>query len=131
MKQQFFLFAVIILTLVSFQSAFADVKVRSKQSMAGQTYENTTYIKGKRQRTDAMGGSMVNITQCDLRRAIQMNPSTKTFVVNEFGEIETTGNSPVNTKKMYRSQKAAELSRRSTSKTPASESRCSAFRHEG
>lgn len=98
MKQQFFLFAVIILTLVSFQSAFADVKVRSKQSMAGQTYENTTYIKGKRQRTDAMGGSMVNITQCDLRRAIQMNPSTKTFVVNEFGEIETTGKSPVNTK---------------------------------
>ena len=98
MKQHFFLFAFTIMTLVSSQSAFADVKVKSKQSMAGQTYENTTYIKGKRQRTDAMGGSMVNITQCDLRRAIQMNPSTKTFVVNEFGEIETTGQSPINAK---------------------------------
>jgi hypothetical protein len=44
-------------------SAFADVKIKSKQTMSGQTYENTTYINGKRQRSEMM----VNITQCDLR----------------------------------------------------------------
>lgn len=60
--------------------------------MGGQSYENTIYIKGKRQRAETMSGAMVNITQCDLRRAIQLNPASKTFVVNEFGEITPSGN---------------------------------------
>jgi hypothetical protein len=67
---------------------FADVTVRSQQTVGGQTSENTTYVKGKRQRAETMNGSMINITQCDLRRAIQMNPLTRTFIVNEFGSIE-------------------------------------------
>jgi hypothetical protein len=73
-------------------AAFGNIKVKSKQTMGGQSYENTTYIKGKRQRAETMSGAMVNITQCDLRRAIQLNPATKTFVVNEFGEITPSGN---------------------------------------
>jgi len=39
-----------------------------------------------------MGGmEMVDLTQCDLRRGIQLNPKTKTYIVNAFdtGEIET------------------------------------------
>ncbi|MDM7921170.1 MAG: DUF4412 domain-containing protein [Pyrinomonadaceae bacterium] len=98
MKQRISIIAAIILSLACFQTAFADVRVKAKQTMAGQTYENTTYIKGKRQRTETMSGMMVNITQCDLRRAIQMNPAAKTFIVNEFGEIETIGEKPVNAK---------------------------------
>ncbi len=88
MTKKILIIAVAIITIISAQTAFADIKVKSKQTMAGQSYENTTYIKGKRQRTDSMGGVSVSITQCDLRRAIQMNPAAKTFMVDEFGKIE-------------------------------------------
>ena len=45
--------------------------------MSGQTFENTTYIKGKRQRTEQNMGAMqmINLTQCDLKRGVQMNPA--------------------------------------------------------
>ena len=89
MKFTLSLLPALLLALAFGGSALADVKVKSKQTMSGQTYENTTYIKGRRQRTESMNGVMVNITQCDLRRAIQMNPAAKTFIVNEFGKIET------------------------------------------
>ena len=87
-----------LLVLVGTVSGFANIKVKSKQTMSRQTsYENTTYIKGKRQRSETMGGAMVSITQCDLRRAVQLNPATKTFIVNEFGEIEPVNNTAVKT----------------------------------
>lgn len=72
-------------------SALADVKIKSKQTMSGQSYENTTYIKGKRQRSETMNGMMVSITQCDLRRGLQINPNTQTYMVNPFTvSVETT-----------------------------------------
>src|SRR3954451_1869154 len=70
-----------ILTLTA--SAFADVKIKTKQTSSGQTSENTTYIKGKRQRTE-LGDIMVSITQCDLSRDLQLNPGTKTYVINNY-----------------------------------------------
>jgi hypothetical protein len=72
------------------QTAFADVKIKSKQTMSGQSYENTTYIKGKRQRTESMNGMMININQCDLRRGIQISPQTKTYVINEYHQTDAT-----------------------------------------
>ncbi len=88
MKRYISFLGLVIVLLAGAQASFADLKIKSKQTMAGQSYENTTYIKGKRQRAETMSGMMVNLTQCDLRRAIQMNPSAKTFIVNEFGDIE-------------------------------------------
>ena len=76
-------------------TVFADVKIKSKQTMSGQSYENTTYIKGKRQRTETMGGMMVNLTQCDLRRGVQMNPNAKTYIVNSFDQSVETSNQKV------------------------------------
>jgi hypothetical protein len=96
MKKQFILFAIIILSLSTL--AFADVKIKSKQTMGGESYENTTYIKGKRQRTESMNGMMTNITQCDLRRGIQLNPQSKTYIINPFDDGTTPDNKPVNTK---------------------------------
>ena len=84
MKNIFYKFAILILSLAATQTAFADVKIKSKQTMSGQSYENTTYIKGKRQRTESMNGVMININQCDLRRGIQISPQTKTYVINEY-----------------------------------------------
>jgi hypothetical protein len=71
-------------------SASADVKVKTKQTMAGQSYENTTYIKGKRQRSEQMGGMSVSLTQCDLRRSVQLNPNAKTYMVTPFPDSTTT-----------------------------------------
>lgn len=88
MSSKLILLAATIIALTG--SALADVKIKSKQTMSGQSYENTTYIKGKRQRTETMNGMMVNITQCDLRRGIQINPNTKTYTVNPFTVSETT-----------------------------------------
>ncbi|MDI1241275.1 MAG: hypothetical protein PSX80_05075, partial [bacterium] len=78
-------------------SAFADVKIKSKQTMSGQTYENTTYIKGKRQRAEMMNGMSVNITQCDLRRGIQINPGSQTYMVNPFAVQTQMTTTPANT----------------------------------
>ena len=52
--------------------ASADTKIKSRQTSGGQTYENTSYIKGKRQRSETNNGQMIMIQQCDLRRNIQI-----------------------------------------------------------
>lgn len=97
MKKNFLLLAILMIGLSA--TAFADVKIKSKQTMSGQSYENTTYIKGKRQRTETMNGMMVNVTQCDLRRGIQLNPTAKTYMVNPFDDGTTPATAPTNVKK--------------------------------
>ena len=97
MRKSIYLFAFIAFTILSTQAVFADVKIKSKQSVSGQTLENTTYIKGKRQRTESMNGAIINITQCDLRRGIQVNPQSKTYLVNPFATTTQTVTTPANT----------------------------------
>ena len=75
---------VIILCALTATTAFADVKIKTKQTASGQSYENTTYIKGKRSRTESMNGATINITQCDLRRGVQINAAGRTYMINEF-----------------------------------------------
>lgn len=86
MNKNFYLFALLIAIIFSAQTAFADVKIKTRQTMSGQTYESATFIKGKRQRTEQNMGSVktVSLTQCDLRRYVQMNPASKTYLVNQF-----------------------------------------------
>jgi hypothetical protein len=80
-------FILLLLTATSL-TAFGDIKIRSRQTMSGQTMENVVYIKGKRQRTEMMDGQMITLVQCDLRRSVQMNSMTKTYIVSEFAEPE-------------------------------------------
>jgi hypothetical protein len=58
--------------------------------MSGQTYEGTTYIKGKRQRAEQnMGGTQtVNITQCDLRRSIQIMPQAQAYMIDLWEQAQ-------------------------------------------
>jgi hypothetical protein len=60
-------------------------------TMSGQSTENTTYIKGKRSRTEQnIGGTqMVTLTQCDLKRGVQLNPQTQVYIINAW-ENDTT-----------------------------------------
>ena len=93
---RYFYFAGLLITIAFTTSAFADVKVKSRQTASGQTYEHTTYIKGKRQRTEQNMGGMqtVNLTQCDLKRFVQINPNGKTYIINLFEQNQSAIQNP-------------------------------------
>jgi len=86
-----------ITCLVAFSVvANADTKVKIRQTQGGQTYENSTYIKGKRQRSESNGGQMVNLTQCDLRRNVMLMPAMQTYMIQPYDQpSSTTGASTV------------------------------------
>src|ERR1043165_5190041 len=77
--------------------ASADTKVKSRQTGNGQTYENTSYIKGKRQRSETNNGQMILIQQCDLRRNIQIMPAAKAYMIQPYDEPSTTTATSPNT----------------------------------
>jgi hypothetical protein len=79
---KFILFSFVI--FASSVSAFADVKIKSKQTVAGQTSESTVYIKDKRQRTESADGASVTILQCDLRRSVQLMPQAQAFMITQL-----------------------------------------------
>src|SRR5215203_6160817 len=87
---QYILFAILTVTLSI--TALADVKVKSRMTMSGQSTENTTYIKGKRSRTEQniAGNQMVTLTQCDLKRSVQLNPQTQVYIINSWQNDTTT-----------------------------------------
>jgi len=88
----------IIVMLAAAITSLADVKIKTRQTMSGQSSENTTYIKGKRSRTESLNGTMINITQCDLRRGVQINSAMRTYMINEFVQaIQSNGQNSVST----------------------------------
>jgi hypothetical protein len=96
-------FFLAILTAALSLTALADVKVKSRQTMSGQSTENTTYIKGKRSRTEQnmSGTQMVTLTQCDLKRGVQLNPQTQVYLINSWEQdttVPTTTTQSGNTK---------------------------------
>src|ERR1044072_5164547 len=74
--------------------AGADTKVKSRQNSGGQTYENTIYIKGKRQRSENSGGQMITIEQCDLRRNLQLMPAMKVYTINPYDDTSAGTTTP-------------------------------------
>ena len=70
--------------------ASADTKVKSRQTSGGQTYENTSYIKGKRQRSETNNGQMVVVQQCDLRRNIQIMPQAQAYIIQPYETASNT-----------------------------------------
>src|SRR5215510_11026953 len=95
LKTTFFRSAISIGCLLTITGvASADTKVKSRQTTGGQTYENTSYIKGKRQRSETNNGQMIMIQQCDLRRNIQIMPAAKAYMIQPYDE--PTSNSPAN-----------------------------------
>ena len=86
MKIGLYTLTIIITAMVCSSAVQADVKIKSKQTMSGSSYESTTYIKGKRQRNEQMNGTTVSLTQCDLRRSVQLNTQTKTYMLNGFAD---------------------------------------------
>jgi hypothetical protein len=92
--------------------ASADTKVKTRQTSGGQTYENTSYIKGKRQRSESNNGQMVVIQQCDLRRNIQIMPQAQVYVIQPYdNSASTTADARANAQPGAPTTKAALLRR--------------------
>ena len=75
----------LIISLGAATAALGDIKIKTKTNMAGQAAEGATYIKGSRQRTSQnFGGaySLDTLTQCDLKRMIQINDRAKKYMVS-------------------------------------------------
>jgi hypothetical protein len=112
MKSRFFLLAAIIfaisaVTAISFaqrsrdtveKPITGDFKITIKNTTSGQTSQSTTLIKGKRERSETsmgMGGAnSVSITQCDLRRTIQINDNSRKYMISPMDSDDgaTSGN---------------------------------------
>ena len=56
-----------------------DLKVRTRLTSGPQVSENTTYFKGVRQRFEFPGITL--ITQCDLKRSVQLQDATRHFML--------------------------------------------------
>ena len=76
-------------------AAFADVRVKQKVTMSGQTMESTRSIKGSRERTEtkiqmddpqaaAFMPQVATITQCDLKRTVRVNDRAKLYMIDPF-----------------------------------------------
>ena len=91
-----FLRTAILIACVSLipATASADTKVKSRQTSGGQTYENTSYIKGKRQRSETNNGQMIMIQQCDLRRNIQIMTPAKAYMIQPYDQPSTSTTTP-------------------------------------
>jgi len=72
-----------------------DFKITIKTTMAGMPRQRTTMIKGLRERTETnmvMGGmnmSQVSITECDLRRTIQINDRARKYMISPMDSDES------------------------------------------
>jgi len=91
LKSTFFRTAISIGCLMTLMGvASADTKVKSRQTSGGQTYENTSYIKGKRQRSETNNGQMIVLQQCDLRRNVQIMPQAKVYTIQPYDQPATS-----------------------------------------
>src|SRR5882757_8270828 len=71
--------------------ASADTKVKTKNSMMGQSTESTVYIKGARKRDEMNFGPMSNVSilQCDQKRIITFCANSRSYTVYRLEEEES------------------------------------------
>ena len=93
------LFAITAITAISFaqrtrdeKPISGDFKITFKQNMGGQEMQSTTMIKGLRERNETsmnvpgmpagMNMGQVTITECDLKRTIQINDRARKYMIS-------------------------------------------------
>ena len=113
MKTRFILFATLLLAvslisiIVSAQRRTddkpiaGDFKITIKQTVAGQNMQSTTMIKGARERSETsmnvpgmpagMNMNQVTITQCDMRRTIQVNDRARKYLITPMDSDSSSG----------------------------------------
>lgn len=71
-----------------------NLKIRYKTSVAGQSSESTTMIKGNRERSEmrlGYGMDIVNLTQCDLKRTVQISDKTRKYMITSMDTDQPAG----------------------------------------
>lgn len=74
-----------------------DLKLKYRTNTAGQSSESTTMIKGKRERSEmsyGQGMEMVSLTQCDLKRTIQISDNFKKYMITPMETGDAAATSP-------------------------------------
>lgn len=100
MKNEFRLFAASAVIFCVITTAFADVTIKQRVTMSGTKFESTRQIKGPRERTEqkmemadpsmaAYMPQVATITQCDLKRRIQVNDRKQLYMIDPFETYET------------------------------------------
>ncbi len=75
----------------------SDLRLKYRSTTSGQSYESATMIKGKRERSETRmgyGSDIINITQCDLKRTIQINDSLRKYVITPLQSVEASSSAP-------------------------------------
>ncbi|MEP6568420.1 MAG: hypothetical protein ABJC10_01495 [Acidobacteriota bacterium] len=75
--------------------ARTDLKITYRTATSGQSMENTTMLKGARERSEmkmGYGRDIINITQCDLKRTIQISDSARKYVITPMESVDATAN---------------------------------------
>jgi hypothetical protein len=73
--------------------AKTDLKITYRQTTSGQSMETTTMLKGARERSEmkmGYGRDIINVTQCDLKRTVQISDSTRKYVITPMETVEAT-----------------------------------------
>jgi hypothetical protein len=73
--------------------ARTDLKITYRTSASGQSMETTTMLKGARERSEmklGYGRDIINITQCDLRRTVQISDSARKYVVTPMDSEDSS-----------------------------------------
>ena len=81
-------FSLLIVLVALAVAAPADVKVKTKNTAAGQSSESTVYIKGARQRDESAQMPFATILQCDKHRMLQVNDKCKVYMVTPLAAEE-------------------------------------------
>lgn len=75
--------------------ARTDLKITYRTTTMGQSMENTTMLKGSRERSEmkmGYGMDVINLTQCDLKRTIQISDKAKKYVITPMESGDVTPN---------------------------------------
>lgn len=76
-------------------SARADLRIKQRSTVQGQSFESEVAIKGQRQRTEQQIGPMKNVSimQCDMKRILNISETTRKYTVTPLGgESADAGN---------------------------------------
>jgi hypothetical protein len=71
-----------------------NLKIRYKTSVGGQSSDSTTMIKGSRERSEmrmGYGMDIVNLTQCDLKRTVQISDKTRKYMITPMDTDQPAG----------------------------------------
>ena len=73
-----------------------DLKIKYRTTTGGQAFESTTMIKGTRERSEThmgYGMDMISLTQCDLKRTVQISDKTRKYIITPMDSGDATPSS--------------------------------------